>query len=206
MKRQAKILVVEDDSNVATVLKARLEIFGYEVCDVVNSGQRAIDSAVRQHPDLALMDILIEGAMDGIETAAILTKKLDVPVIFLTCLNDQQVLDRAIKANPFGYLTKPYDKAELQSSIEIALIKHQAAREREKLIAQLEKALLEVKKLSGLLPICASCKKIRDDQGNWQQIERYIQSHSEADFSHGICPDCAHRLYPDLYQKKGSAL
>jgi CheY-like chemotaxis protein len=205
MKQRVSILVVEDDSNVATVLKARLEIFGYEVCDVVSSGQRAIDSAMQHHPDLALMDILIEGAMDGIETAAILIKKLDVPVIFLTCLNDQQVMDRAIKANPYGFLTKPYDKAELQSSIEIALVKHQAAKERERLIAQLEKALLEVKRLSGLLPICASCKKIRDDQGNWQQIESYIQSHSEADFSHGICPDCAQRLYPDLYHKKGSA-
>ncbi|MGD9248582.1 MAG: hypothetical protein PVI60_11525, partial [Desulfobacteraceae bacterium] len=56
----------------------------------------------------------------------------------------------------------------------------------------------EVERLSGFLPICASCKRIRDDEGGWQQIEDYIAKHSEADFSHGICPECAHRLYPDI--------
>lgn len=73
-----------------------------------------------------------------------------------------------------------------------------AEKEREKLIAQLQKALAEVKKLSGLLPICASCKKIRNDQGYWEQIETYIGSRSEADFSHGICPECKKKLYPEL--------
>ena len=87
----------------------------------------------------------------------------------------------------------------MRSSIEIALVKHRAAKEREKLIAQLERALLQVKKLSGLLPICASCKKIRDDQGGWQQIEDYIATHSEADFSHSICPACARKLYPEIF-------
>ena len=71
-------------------------------------------------------------------------------------------------------------------------------RERESLIAELQEALSTVKKLSGLLPICAGCKKIRDDTGYWNRIEAYIRDHSEADFSHGICPDCAEKLYPDL--------
>lgn len=75
-----------------------------------------------------------------------------------------------------------------------------AEKERERLIDELQGALQKVKTLSGLLPICASCKNIRDDQGYWQQIEVYIRDHSEADFSHGICPDCARRLYPELYQ------
>jgi c-di-GMP phosphodiesterase Gmr len=66
---------------------------------------------------------------------------------------------------------------------------------------KLEKAIAEIKKLSGMLPICASCKKIRDDKGYWKQIESYISDHSEAVFSHGICPDCAKKLYEDLYNK-----
>ncbi len=74
----------------------------------------------------------------------------------------------------------------------------QAEVEREKLIKDLQDALAEVKNLSGLLPICASCKKIRDDKGYWNQIEAYIQERSEAVFSHGICPECAIKLYPDL--------
>lgn len=74
-------------------------------------------------------------------------------------------------------------------------------REKEMVIADLEKALAEVKRLSGMLPICASCKKIRDDEGYWRQIEAYISSHSEAQFSHGICPECAMELYPELYEE-----
>ncbi len=73
---------------------------------------------------------------------------------------------------------------------------------RAKTISELEKALEEVNSLSGLLPICASCKKIRDDKGYWNQIESYISEHSEADFSHGLCPDCAIKLYPEFYKEK----
>jgi hypothetical protein len=73
--------------------------------------------------------------------------------------------------------------------------------EREKALLQMEDALGEVKKLSGLLPICSSCKNIRDDQGYWQQLEKYIGEHSEAQFSHSICPECAKKLYPELYER-----
>ncbi len=73
-----------------------------------------------------------------------------------------------------------------------------AESEREKLITELREALSRVKILSGLLPICSSCKKVRDDQGYWNQIETYIKSRAQVEFSHGICPDCARKLYPDL--------
>jgi len=74
--------------------------------------------------------------------------------------------------------------------------------ERERLISELQNALADVKKLSGLLPICSSCKKIRDDKGYWNQIESYIRDHSEAQFSHSICPECVKKLYPDIYEKE----
>ena len=198
----ANILVVEDDKNVAAVLEARLESFGYTVCHIAASGLQAIESALQHQPDLILMDILLEGDMNGIEAANKISKHFDVPIIYLSCLNDPEVLDSAVKTNPYGYIVKPYDNAALKSSIEITLIKYRSEKEREKLIDRLEQALDEVKRLSGLLPICASCKRIRDDQGGWQQIEDYIAEHSEADFSHGICPECAHRLYPEVYEDK----
>ena len=75
--------------------------------------------------------------------------------------------------------------------------------EREKLILELQEALKKVKLLSGLIPVCASCKKIRNDEGYWEQIEIYIRDHSEADFSHGICPDCAKQLYPNYKKTLG---
>ena len=201
---EAKILVVEDDYSVATVLESRLESFCYLICGVVSSGAQAIDAAFRQHPDLVLMDILLEGEMNGIEAAHEISSRSDVPIIFLSCLSEEDVMDSAIRTNPYGYMVKPYDNNELRSNIEIALLKHRSARERERLIQQLGKALLEVKKLSGLLPICASCKKIRDIEGRWQPIENYISARSEADFTHGLCPQCLGEYYPQLFNGKGN--
>ena len=89
----------------------------------------------------------------------------------------------------------------LESFLDIAERK-KAEEERERLIGELQEALARVKTLSGLLPICASCKKIRNDQGYWQQIEAYIRDHSEAEFSHSVCPECAKRLYPEVFDKK----
>ena len=72
------------------------------------------------------------------------------------------------------------------------------------MIAELRDALANLKRLSGLLPICASCKKIRDDQGYWHQVENYMQDHAEVEFSHGICPECAAKLYPELRDTPGT--
>jgi PAS domain S-box-containing protein len=96
------------------------------------------------------------------------------------------------------------EKGKLAQMIEYCIDisdRKQAARERETLIADLQKALHEVKTLSGLLPICASCKKIRDDKGYWNNLEKYISEHSGAEFTHGICPECAVKLYPQFYKK-----
>jgi two-component system, response regulator PdtaR len=192
------ILVVEDEINVATVMEARLLSFGHAVCAIARTGPEAVAYAKQHQPDLVLMDILLAGNTNGIDAAKEIRNDSDVPIIFITCLNDEAVLDSAIQTNPSGFLIKPYDNTELRSCVEIAMIKHRAAKEREKLIAQLEEALLQVKRLSGLLPICASCKKIRDNRGSWRQIEEYITTHSEAGFSHGICPQCAQVLYPEF--------
>lgn len=204
MTRQISIFVVEDDPNVSIVLSARLESLGYRVCGTAETGHEAISGVFRHHPDLVTMDILIKGEMNGIETAGKIAERSDVPVIFMTCLSDQAIFEQAIRTNPYGYIIKPYNINELRSTIEIAVVKYEATRAQELLIARLQKALHEVKTLSGLLPICASCKRIREDENDsWQEIEDYIASHSEADFTHGICPECAQRLYPELHQIKG---
>jgi hypothetical protein len=77
-----------------------------------------------------------------------------------------------------------------------------AEQEREKLIAELQEALGNIKTLSGLIPICANCKKIRDDKGYWQQVEVYVRDHSEARFSHGLCPECAKLFFPQINEGK----
>jgi PAS domain-containing protein len=93
--------------------------------------------------------------------------------------------------------------AELRKTNENLILevgeREKAEQEREQVIVKLQQALAQVKRLSGFLPICASCKKIRDDKGYWQQVEAYIRDHSEAEFSHGLCPECAKKLYPELF-------
>jgi hypothetical protein len=74
----------------------------------------------------------------------------------------------------------------------------QVEEEKSNLIVELKNALTQVKQLTGFIPICSSCKKIRDDQGYWSEVERYISEHSEAEFSHGICPECMRKLYPEI--------
>ena len=87
-----------------------------------------------------------------------------------------------------------------EGALEDITERQRAEEERERLILELQEALARVKMLSGLLPICASCKKIRDDKGYWHQVEVYVRDHSEAEFSHGLCPDCAKKLYPEYYE------
>jgi CheY-like chemotaxis protein len=139
VSKPTRILVVEDVGNVATVLKARLESYGYHICAVVQTGQGAITGSLRYKPDLILMDIMLEGDMNGIEAASEILKKIDIPIIYLSCLNDQEVMDRAIETNTYGYILKPYDSAELRFSIENALRKHRMDQERKARIAVLEK-------------------------------------------------------------------
>ena len=113
-------------------------------------------------------------------------------------LTDGTILDR-YSAPVLGSDGQYYGR--IWSFRDITKRKH-AEEEREKLILELQDALADVKMLSGLVPICANCKKIRDDQGYWTQIESYIQDRSNAKFSHSICPDCAAKLYPNYNIKK----
>jgi PAS domain S-box-containing protein len=101
-----------------------------------------------------------------------------------------------LSAKIINYLGQPSSFVMVN---DITELKH-AQEEREKLLKEIKEALSRVKLLSGMLPICASCKKIRNDKGYWEQIESYIRDHSDAEFSHGICPDCAKKLYPGIYK------
>ena len=85
----------------------------------------------------------------------------------------------------------------LQRSIRYAVQRNQVERRREELISELKVAIAKIRTLGGLLPICSSCKSIRDDEGYWNQLETYIGDHSDAEFSHGVCPQCLGKLYPD---------
>jgi len=124
----ARIMVVEDEGLIAISLKSMLEELGYQVPAVAASGEKAIASAWETRPDLALMDIRLEGSMDGIETAGRLRDQLDLPVIFLTAFSDKGTLEQAKSVEPLGFLVKPIQERDLYAAIEMAL----ARREQEK--------------------------------------------------------------------------
>ncbi|MEW6221609.1 MAG: hypothetical protein AB1634_19045, partial [Thermodesulfobacteriota bacterium] len=111
----------------------------------------------------------------------------------------------AIENRPVLAILRQVAEIELKLSLahEEIEARKKAEAERDRVIEELRRALADVKTLQGFLPICASCKKIRDDRGFWQRLEAYIERHSGAQFSHGICPDCARKLYPELYPSEG---
>jgi two-component system cell cycle sensor histidine kinase/response regulator CckA len=121
-----QILVVEDDRVVATAIKNELEQFGYDVRDTASSAAEAVDMAVRNKPNLVLMDIHLKGERDGIEAAREIHSRCGIPVVFLSAFADPETVARAGAAEAFGYLLKPYEERELQTTIEMALAKHRA--------------------------------------------------------------------------------
>lgn len=187
----ATILLVEDEAIIAADIAARLVRMGYLIIGTTGNGDEAIALAGEHRPDVVLMDIMLDGPMPGTEAAQRIRETLKIPVIFVTANSDDITLDSAFNASPFGYVLKPFEDRELRIAIEMGLYRHRVETEREKLVEQLRQALEQVKTLSGLLPICVECKSIRDDQGYWSKVERYIMEHSQASFSHGLCPKCA---------------
>ena len=129
-----KIMIVEDEKIVAADIRASVEKMGYSVCATASSGKEAIDKAGLTKPDLILMDIMLKGTMDGIEAATQINELYKIPVVYLTAFAEEGVLQRAMMAEPYGYIMKPFRDRDLQIAIEISIYKNQA---------EVEKAVLE---------------------------------------------------------------
>lgn len=134
-----RILLVEDDPDQAALIGQLLAREGYQVSTVA-TGARAVDAAELHEPHLVFMDIGLEGGMDGVEAAVLVRKRTGLPVVFLTAHAEPETLDRAREAEPFGYLIKPIQPAQLRATVEIALHKARAEAEHELLAGELEEA------------------------------------------------------------------
>lgn len=121
---KARILIVEDEAIIASVIAAALKKFGYEVIEILNSGEAAVTATLAKVPDLILMDIRLQREMDGISAVERIQEHLDIPVIYLTAYADEPTLERAKKTRPYGYIPKPFQEIELKTTIEMALYKH----------------------------------------------------------------------------------
>ncbi len=174
---QKTVLVVDDNPLNLYVLKKILKQDRYQPI-LANNGKQALQIVHQETPDLILLDINMP-EMDGYEVCRRLKSNPateNIPVIFLSARTESDDIVQGFDAGAVDYVTKPFNGAELLARI---------------------KTHIEIRVLRGLLPICVQCKKIRDTQDYWNQIEYYIENHSNAQFTHGICPECSDKLYGD---------
>jgi len=197
--KKAHILAVDDSP---TALKSIENIIEDRyIVTTCSSGEEALESYKIVNPDLILLDIILPG-ISGIEACKkIISKNPNALVIIITSKTDESDVVEGLEAGAIDYIKKPFSPIELLARIKSGLRLHDTIESFYLSNIELKKAVDSIDKLQGLLPICTNCKKIRDDDGYWFQVEKYIETHSDASFSHSICPVCADKLYPDIMNK-----
>jgi phosphoserine phosphatase RsbU/P len=191
-----KVLVAEDDAFYSRILQSVLRD-EYEVL-IAEDGNRAWKILQSEEaPRLALLDWQMPG-LDGLEVCRKVRANPAMDGFYLVIATVRQSLNDVLagfEAGANDYITKPFHAQELRARLRVGgrVIELQAALASR--VAQLQDALSRVKQLQGLLPICSYCKRIRDDHDYWQQVETYMSEHSQATFTHGICPECYEKFF-----------
>jgi phosphoserine phosphatase RsbU/P len=187
-----RILIAEDDQVSRRLLETTLARWGHEVVTACDG--RAAWEALQQPdaPRLALLDWMMP-ELDGAEVCRRVRARADAPppyLILLTSLAAKESVVAGLEAGADDYIVKPFQRDELRARLNAGrrvVDLQDALGER---VRQLEEALAQVKRLRGLVPMCAWCKRVRNDQHFWQQVETYLGEHADVTVSHGICPDC----------------
>lgn len=197
-----KIIIAEDEKISRKILETMLRKAGHDVA-AVQDGLEALDSIQKEVPDMIITDWMMPD-LDGLELCR-RVRALNLPsyvyIILLTALTDKERIIQGLEAGADDYITKPFDRTELLARVNAGdrVIKlEKSLRQKNK---ELSDALAQIKQLKGIIPICMHCKKIRNDENYWQQVEEYMFEHSDADFSHSICPECLEKYYPEFAQK-----
>lgn len=203
---------------------------------MANSGQEALEIISRHPPDLILLDILMPVMDGYEVFRIIKQNRAfrNVPILFITAMGEAECESEGLEMGADDYIIKPFNPSLVRLRVrnhlelkrqrdllteraeELQRLNRELTREVEErctvqlsnelLISELRTAMAEVKTLSGLLPICSSCKQVRDDQGYWSQIDTYLKTHTDVSFSHGLCMECAHKLYPDFTWQSQSSI
>jgi CheY-like chemotaxis protein len=227
MKEKAVILVVDDQPQNIELLEARLIPLGYEIVKATN-GEEALEKISGNKIDLILLDVMMPGmsGYEVMHRLKMQGADRNIPVIFLSALTETEQRVAGLKFGAVDFISKPIRAEELQARVQIHLeirrlriqLEGQAAElrqaneqlkmeivEREKAeeaehqkANALKEAIDKIHSLTGLLTICMHCKKIRDKEGRWNQLEKYVSEHSDTVFSHGVCNDCQKKFYPEM--------
>lgn len=200
MAHKFKILVTDDDPDILELNSTILRKVGYEVYEA-STAKETLEMVRTHRPDLIILDVILPD-MRGTRLCRMIKDDPDLRGPFIILMSGVQVSSnnqaKGLNVGADGYLVKPVSRKEFIARVQaMERIKQaedalmETKREQEATIEKLQKALEEIKTLRGLIPICAWCKKIRDDEGYWDELEVYLSKHSEAVFSHGLCPECS---------------
>jgi DNA-binding response OmpR family regulator len=191
-----RILIAEDDGLSRRLLELSLDKGGHETL-VTQNGHEALEALQRPDaPCLAILDWMMPG-MDGVDVIRRIraaAQALPPYLILLTAKDRVEDIVEGLQAGADDYITKPFEREELLARVQVGARVLELQESLSQRVRELEEALGQVRRLQGLLPICSYCKRVRNDKDYWQQVESYVMEHSEARFSHGICPDCYERV------------
>lgn len=190
--RPARILIADDDPISRKLLQTSLVRWGHEVLSATDGRQALAQLQAPAAPSLAILDWMMP-ELDGVEVCRQvrqLQQERPVYLILLTARDSPVDIVTGLDAGADDYMTKPFEQTELRARLNVGLRIIELQQHLAQRVRELEEALARVKQLHGLLPICAWCKNIRNDQNYWERVEDYLAAHSDAQFTHGICPDC----------------
>jgi DNA-binding response OmpR family regulator len=192
------VLLVDDVPENAEMLYRILKDQEYRFAVATNVAETFM-AVGRKIPDLILLDVMLPDG-DGFSVAEELRKKYpdeEIPIIFITARANIDDKIKGFSVGGIDYIPKPFHNREVllrvRTHVELVL----ARKRQEILINKLRTTLEEVRSLRQILPICSNCKKVRDDEGYWQNVEQYMSKYRNLEFSHGLCPDCFRELYPE---------
>lgn len=194
-----QVLVADDDKTTTLIVSAALRQWQCEV-SVVHDGDAAWKHVVTQQPAMAILDWMMPG-LDGPTLCRRIREReasAAMYVVLLTSRDSRADLVAGLDAGADDYLTKPVDREELRARVHVGMRVAALQTRLQERVVELQDALSKVTKLEGLLPICSYCKSIRADEHSWHQMERYIAEHSDAQFSHGVCPSCYEKVKLDF--------
>ena len=187
-----RVLIADDDATSRHLIRATLGGWGLEVLEAVDGGEALRILEGSSPPEIALLDWVMP-AVDGLEVCRRVRGAMPdaaTYIILVTAREGRENVVQGLEAGADEYITKPFDPRELRARLHAGVRIVQLQKALLERFHELEDALKRVKQLQGLLPICSYCKKIRNDRNYWEQVDAYVASHSEAQFSHGVCPDC----------------